>query len=284
MKVAQSSIKSQDPIPEENQDPNDNEQTDPDPTKPLYASWGKGGLNVRKGSVVELTLNNDSTSRYYLYVPTNYNEAEPMGLVILFHGVEGTNTPNAFISLSALTSKERYILISPVGDLSHGGSGAWCQPYTREIQLLVERKYNVDLRRKYVAAVSGGGLPAILYGLHGNNSEYSYCGKSIQSGFQSEFAGFGFTASAYSPSQFSNLKGVSAATLGFTPMLWADYGELSNDAGNANDLSTWGKGLGFKVELHQRPGEGHSPQAPYNFMDGMFDMFATVHKPIGVLP
>jgi hypothetical protein len=252
-----------------------------EPTKPAYATWGKGGIDgVGQGQIFEKSFSSDAASRYYIYVPQSYQEDAPMGVALLFHGVEGTNNPNAMIRISQAVSGDRFILISPVGDISFGGSGAWCQPFTREIHQLVKEKYNVDLRRQYVAGLSGGGQPAILYGLGNNNGTYSYCGRSIPYGFQEEFAAFGFTASAYEPSQFSFLKAVTSGDLGFQQRIWADFGENSSDRDEAESLAEWGRQHSWDVDLVMRPGEGHSPESPYSFMGQMFDMFANTIKPI----
>jgi hypothetical protein len=217
-------------------------------------------------------------------VPPTYTGA-PIGLVVAFHGVEGTTTPDGWFTVCVeFCNQDRFIVVTPYGDVNDGGSGAWTQPYGREIMDAVRGAYNVDDKRQYVAAISGGCLPAIYLALASAPASYQsqIGGFTTKMGYQSDFAAVGFSAPAYSPSDpdFSSVTYDTAAQLGFTPALWADYGSLSGDQPAADDLASWGTQHGYApVQDIVRPGEGHPPDPPYSYEVQMFDLFAATAKP-----
>ncbi len=178
---------------------------------------------------------------------------------------------------------DRFIVIAPYGDTGDGGSGAWCQPYTKQIWDLVRSKYNVDDNRQYVAAISGGCYPAIWLALASGPATYTnYCGDTVQSGFQSSFAAVGFSAPAYTPSspEYGSMQSMNASQLGFTPAMWVDYGQNSSDGSRATALESWANARSYSpVQKVMRPGEGHSPAPPYSYAKQMFDLFEANPKP-----
>ncbi len=241
-------------------------------------------MGVTPGSSVQLQLTSDTKSRFYFFVPPGYTQSSPIGMVMAFHGVEGTMNPSGFFTVCvSYANLDRFIVVSPVGDTADGGSGAWSQPYGREIMNAVRGAYNIDNSRQYVAAISGGCYPAIWFALCSAPATYSnFQGQTVQSGFQADFAAVGFTAPAYSPSMgyFASMTSQSASGLGFTPGMWADYGSASSDGPRASDLASWATARGYTpVNLVVRPGEGHPPAPPYDFVKQMFDMFAANPKP-----
>jgi hypothetical protein len=251
------------------------------------SSGGTGGI----GGVVPGTPSfgliyklGDANSLYDIYIPKGYTGA-PTGLVLAFHGVEGTSTPDGWFQLCALIcNNDRFIVVAPYGDVNDGGSGAWTQPYGREIMDLVRSKYNVDDKRQYMAAISGGCLPGIFFALTSAPATYASTvgGFPTKSGYQADFAAVGFCAPAYSPSfpDFAGTTSLTAAQLGFTPALWADYGSLSQNGPQADDLAAFGTSHGYSpVKEVVRPGEGHPPDPPYTYEVQMFDMFAATKKP-----
>lgn len=254
---------------------------------PPASSGGSGGIaGVTPGTPsfgLLLTPGNALTT-FDLYVPTGYSGA-PTGVVLCFHGVEGTSTPDGWFQLCVnVCNKDRFIVVAPYGDVNDGGSGAWTQPFAAEILDLVRQKYNVDLKRQYVAAISGGCLPAIFFALGSAPATYtspvgSY---TVRAGFQSDFAAVGFSSPAYSPSapDFAGMSSQSASSLGSAPALFVDYGELSSNKPQADDLAAFGNAHGYApVTEVVRPGEGHPPQPPYTFEVQMFDLFAASAKP-----
>ncbi|MEZ0231030.1 MAG: hypothetical protein ACAI25_20610, partial [Planctomycetota bacterium] len=142
---------------------------------PLSSSGGSGGITgVTPGQpAYGLTLvAGNAASRYSIFVPSTY-AGSPTGIVLALHGVEGTSAPNSWFQLCALIcNNDRFIVVSPYGDVTDGGSGAWTQPFGAELLDLVRSKYNVDLKRQYVAAISGGCLPAIHFALGDSPKTY----------------------------------------------------------------------------------------------------------------
>jgi len=207
-----------------------------------------------------------------------------MGLVMLFHGVEPPPEPSGFITVSVYRSNmDRFILVSPVGDINDGGTGAWCQPYAREIMDLVRSKYNIATGKQYMAALSGGGYPGIWLALGSGHITYrNICGQMVRAGYQDEFAAVGFTSSAYEPGRadFAGMVSQTATQLGFAPGFWADYGQNSSDGPTADKLKAWADSKGYSPSSEfMRAGEGHAPQEPFAYLKGMFDMFAGPVKP-----
>jgi len=249
------------------------------------SSGGTGGIaGVTPGTpATGLTFAaGDATSRYAIYVPSTYS-GSPVGVVLALHGVEGSANPTSWFQVCVLYANEdRFIIVAPYGDTNDGGSGAWCQPFGRPILDHVRAKYNVDNARQYVAAISGGCYPAIWLALASGPPTYqNYCGDTVASGFQSDFAAVGFSAPAYTPSSpdYTSMQSKTAADLGFTPALWADYGQNSSDGPRAQALGTWGTARGYApVTVVARPGEGHAPQSPFSFVRQMFDFFAANPK------
>jgi hypothetical protein len=223
----------------------------------------------------------DPTSRFALYVPPGAT-SQPTGLVLALHGVEGSANPVGWFQVCALVAnQDRFIVVAPYGDVNDGGSGAWTQPWAREIVELVRSRYDVDLRREYMAAISGGCLPGIWYALASGPVSYRLRGYTVRAGFQQELAGVGFSAPAYAPNSpdFAGMTSLDAAGLGFAPALWADYGELSNDGARAQALAAFGTARGYMPSTAvARPGEGHAPAQPFAFALRMFDRFAATSR------
>jgi hypothetical protein len=206
--------------------------------------------------------------------------------VLAFHGVEGSPQPDSWFQVCVyFCNLDRFIVVAPYGDVNDGGSGAWTQPFGREILDYVKSKYNVDEKREYVCAISGGCLPAIWFALMSVPSTYTvpYMNTVVEGGYQSEFAAVGFSAPAYSPTlspDFAGMPTETAAQLGFTPALWADYGSLSSNGPQADDLAAWGTQQGYSpVKEVVRPNEGHAPVQPFSYEKQMFDLFAATAKP-----
>ncbi len=249
-------------------------------------SGGSGGITgVTPGTpAYGLSLNASAASKYSIYIPRGY-AGSPVGLVLALHGVEGSANPNGWFQLCALIcNNDRFIIVSPYGDVNDGGSGAWTQPFAAEILDLVRSKYNVDLKRQYMAAISGGCLPAIHFALGDSPKTYRtvFGGYTAKGGFQRDFAAVGFCAPAYGPSDpdFAATQSLDATALGFTPSFWADYGELSRDKPRADDLAAFGTAKGYSpVKNVVRPGEGHAPSSPYSFSMQMFAQFEATRKP-----
>ena len=144
-------------------------------------------------------------------------------------------------------------------------------------------KYNIDNNKQYMAAISGGCYPGIWLALASGPATYTnYCGDVVASGFQSDFAAVGFSAPAYTPSsgEYGSMQSMNASQLGFAPGLWVDYGQNSSDGTRATQLESWANTRAYSpVSKVMRPGEGHSPSAPYSYVKQMFDMFEANPKP-----
>lgn len=260
--------------------------TPPATTPPSGSSGGTGGIaGVVPGTAsFGLQLDPaDARSKYSIYVPRGYS-GQPTGVVLGFHGVEGSATPDGWFQVLYLfANQERFIIVCPYGDVNDGGSGAWTQPFGRALLDLVRSKYNVDSRSQYCCAVSGGCLPAIWMALASGPATYTtaYGNNTVPAAFQSDFAAVGFSAPAYSPSDtdFATMTAKDAAGLGFKPALFTDFGQSSNDGPRAQQLADWGTAHGYTVEKHERPNEGHAPVQPFTFQKQMFDLFAATKKP-----
>ena len=234
------------------------------------SSGGSGGIaGVSPGSPATglSYASGDATSKYAIYIPPGYTGA-PIGVVIALHGVEGTSTPTGWFQVCVYYANlDRFIVVAPYGDTTDGGSGAWSQPFAKEIWDLVRSKYNVDNNKQYMAAISGGCYPGIWLALASAPSTYTnYQGQTVESGFQSQFAAVGFCAPAYSPSSgdYGAMQAMNASTLGFTPAMWIDYGQNSSDGTRASQLESWANAHGYSpVTKVMRPGEGHAPNPPY---------------------
>jgi hypothetical protein len=262
----------------------------PPATPPATTGTSSGGTGGITGVVAGtpsygLTFKaGDDRSKYSIFVPAHYNGA-PVGLVIAFHGVEGSATPDSWFQVCTyFCNNDRFIVVAPYGDVNDGGSGAWTQPFGREIMDYVRSKYNVDDKRHYMAAISGGCLPGIFFALGDTPKTYTsqVGGYTTKAGFQKDFAAVGFSSPAYSPSNsdFAAMKSLDATGLGFTPAFWIDYGSLSSNKPAADDLAAFGTMKGYSpVKETPRPGEGHPPQPPYTYEVQMFDMFAATSKP-----
>ncbi|HZU96023.1 MAG TPA: hypothetical protein VFF73_04885 [Planctomycetota bacterium] len=226
----------------------------------------------------------NAASQYDLYVPSTYN-GSPMGIVLAFHGVEGTSTPDSWFEVCVYyCNNDRFIIVAPRGDVNDGGSGAWTQPYGRDVLDYVRSKYNVDDKRHYLAAISGGALPGIWMALASGPATYTtqYGGYTVKSGYQSDFAAVGFCSAEYKPSDpdFATMQSETAAQLGFNPALWTDYGGLSPDQVYSDELAGWAQARNY-APVHEvvRPGEGHPPNPPFSYEVQMFDIFAATKKP-----
>lgn len=247
-------------------------------------SGGMPGVNPGQPAYGRELITGNAASRYSIYIPSGYVGA-PTGLVLAFHGVEGTATPNSWFDVCALVAdNDRFIVVAPYGDVNDGGSGAWTQPYAAEILDLVRTKFNVNLKKQYIAAISGGCLPGVFFALGDTPKTYKpvYGNYTVKAGFQSDFAAVGFSSPAYSPSDpdFAALRGLDAAALRFTPAFWADYGALSTNKPRADDLAAYATMKGYApVKNVPRPGEGHAPAQPFSFVVQMFDTFAATSKP-----
>lgn len=257
----------------------------PPPPSPSASSGGRGGIaGVFAGKSYDLQLSkSDVHSRFYFFVPSDYQEQKPRGLVIAFHGVEGTDQPNNFFTLIVkVANKNRFIVVSPAGNVTDGGSGAWCQPFAREIMTTIRQAYNINNAQQFVTGLSGGLYPAIWFALSTQAQYINYCGEKVASGFQKEFAAVGFTAPAYSPasSEFSQMSSLNISQLGFSPAMWMDYGQLTTyDRQMAQNLAEWGKSRGYHpIQVVERPNQGHPPAPPFNEIQQMFNFFADSAK------
>ncbi|MBI3724674.1 hypothetical protein HY251_12065 [bacterium] len=260
----------------------------PPPPPPATSSGGTGGIAGVVPGTASYGLyykTGDEASKYSIYVPTTYKESTPIGLVLAFHGVEGSSKPDSwFMVCSMYCNKDRFIIVAPYGDTADGGSGAWTQPYGREIMDYVRSKYNVDNKKQYMAAISGGCLPGIWMALASAPSTYTtyYGSYTVKSGYQSDFAAVGFCAPAYdtSSADFATATWKTAAELGFVPGLWTDWGTTSTNGPNAKILADWATAHGYDpVKNVERVGEGHPPVAPFSYEISMFDMFESKTKP-----
>lgn len=225
------------------------------------------------------------TSKYSIYVPANYNASTPIGVVLAFHGVEGTSTPDGWFQvLVGFCNQDRFIVVAPYGDVNDGGSGAWTQPWGRSVLDVVRFRYNVDDSKLYCAAISGGCLPALWMTMGNAPGSYqsTYGNYTIQACFQNDFAAVGFCAPAYGPSDpdFAGIQSQTASLMGFAPALWVDYGSQSSNKPQADDIASWGTAHGYApVNEVVRPNEGHAPSSPYGYEKQMFDLFAATTKP-----
>lgn len=246
------------------------------------SSKGKGGFGIRPGLAGRQRLvEGDDATRFLVYVPTGYKEEEPIGMVLVFHGVEGTNDPTGFFIICAnFANNNRFLLVSPQGDVRDGGSGAFAQPHVREVVEKVRGAFNVDYSKQYMVAVSGGVNPALVYAFSSKERVYTNpFGQPMKVGYQSDFAAVGITSpGGGSENMLQGLESKTAAQLGFTPALYADYGALSSNGPSAQTIGEWARTRGYNVTIRARPGEGHAPVGPYRFLVEMFDLFEMTVK------
>ncbi|MBX9769366.1 MAG: hypothetical protein K2X47_18970 [Bdellovibrionales bacterium] len=245
------------------------------------SSKGKGGFGIRPGLAGRQRLTADDATRFLVYVPPGYKEEEPIGMVLVFHGVEGTDDPTAFFVVCAnFANNDRFLLVSPQGDVRDGGSGSFAQPYVREIVEKVMGAFNVDYSKQYMVAVSGGVNPALVYAFSSKQRVYTNpFGQPMKVGYQSDFAAVGITSpGGGSENMLQGLESKTAAQLGFTPAFYADYGALSSNGPSAQTIADWARARGYTVTIKARPGEGHAPSGPYRFLVEMFDLFERTVK------
>ncbi|MBX9768601.1 MAG: hypothetical protein K2X47_15105, partial [Bdellovibrionales bacterium] len=216
--------------------------------------------------------------KYYVYVPTKYKEDTPIGMVLVFHGV--TNEPSDYFQiLRDFANADRFLMIAPAGDPGDGAGGAYCQPFAREIMEAARAAFNVDDSKQYITGHSAGSNSTVYLALTSEKrTAKNACGQDIKIGFQSEFAGIGFSSPVASVPGAAFIS-KTAEQLGFIPAMWSEYGEFSADGAKATALSQFGKSKGYSPStLVERKGEGHTPNQPFPNYKRMFDLFETTRK------
>ena len=94
-------------------------------------------LSFRGQQIIYDTITHDSLQRNYIvYVPASYNSANPMPLVISFHGY-GSNATNNFNAsdFNGIADTAGFIVVYPQGALRQGSThwnvGGWVFGSTR---------------------------------------------------------------------------------------------------------------------------------------------------------
>lgn len=130
------------------------------------------------------TLVHDGIEReYILYLPTTYNEASAVPLVLNFHGFGGSASEYMnYADMRSLAELDTFILVYPQGSCLDGAShwnpcpaGAGNKSSADDLGFIeslvneLSSQYNVDMERIYAVGYSNGGMMA--YGLANYKSE-----------------------------------------------------------------------------------------------------------------
>ena len=132
---------------------------------------------------VETFIHDDIEREYVLFVPSGYDEATTLPLVLNFHGFGGEAAQYmSYADMRSLADTENFILVYPQGTLT-SGSPHWNPSLPSSdnksdaddlgfVEALIGElsyHYNIDLRRVYACGFSNGGMMA--YGLAQYKSE-----------------------------------------------------------------------------------------------------------------
>ena len=123
------------------------------------------------GQQIEATLMHDNVEReYLLYLPANFDESDPVPLVVALHGL--TNNGNILFEssqFSTIADTANFMLAFPTA-LTNGlgqtawnnglvvGSGADDTGFLQEMISVISSQYNVDEDRVYMTGFSMGGF------------------------------------------------------------------------------------------------------------------------------
>ena len=132
-------------------------------------------LSLKGQQIIYDTITHDSLQRNYIvYVPASYNSANPMPLVISFHGY-GSNATNNFNAsdFNGIADTAGFIVVYPQGALRQGSThwnvGGWVfgstvddLGFTDALIDTVSSNYSVDSNRIYSVGISNGGYMSIL--------------------------------------------------------------------------------------------------------------------------
>ena len=132
-------------------------------------------LSLKGQQVIYDTITHDSLQRnYIIYVPASYNSANPMPLVISFHGYGSYATNNFNASdFNGIADTAGFIVVYPQGALRQGSThwnvGGWVfgstvddLGFTNALIDTVSNNYSVDSNRIYSVGMSNGGYMSIL--------------------------------------------------------------------------------------------------------------------------
>jgi predicted esterase len=117
-----------------------------------------------------LATNDMSAQPYLLYVPPDYDAAEPWGLLVFLHGYSNLNKLNWIgnqysPALETLAEKGRCIVAVPYGRSNTDFQGIGEDDVLRVIEEVKDR-YNVDEDRVFLSGISMGGMGVWTIGGH----------------------------------------------------------------------------------------------------------------------
>jgi len=137
-------------------------------------SQPSNGTSGATGYQTRVVFSNSQNRTYYVYVPSTYNDAKPIPIMIVYHGASGAGTASInaqyIRSIWQSTAEEHNFIV--MAQVATGGSGGWIPGTAFSIlsDILDDMylDYNIEKARIYGHGFSAGGH--VMHTLMLNNS------------------------------------------------------------------------------------------------------------------
>lgn len=120
-------------------------------------------------SVDPRSANGQNTREYFIHVPTGYSKAQPVPLVLVFHGTGAKGSDMEQVTgLSQIADRENFLVVYPQGLKDTNGQTFWASigttqqgideiRFVNDLLDILELHFCIDVQRIYATGFSNGG-------------------------------------------------------------------------------------------------------------------------------